>query len=305
LTYNEAFQLANYMELFRYTSISTFPIGGFVTSICESPLLPQPIDCGIADAFIPILAVGNDDLQVEKTKVWEVGYSGLVGSKVFVTVDYYNGDNENFITDLVPQIDPITGAPTNATFGLWVGSPEAEMTVIFGSLTVADAFRSAVAQVLSPLGMQLSNNPDGAAVVVAQTYTNFGDVDTQGVDVGLRYYFSDDWGLLFGYSWFDFEPGQLLPNSPENKFQLGLTYSGSRLDATLRGRWVDEFRWEDGLFKGNVMAYTTVDVNANYRFGKAWKAGVTVANLLDDSHYESFGGDLLGRRALGHLTFSW
>ncbi len=305
LTYNEAFQLANYLELFRYTSISTFPIGGFVTSICGSPLLPQPIDCGIADAFIPVLAVGNENLQLEKTKVWEVGYSGLVTSKVFVTVDYYNGNHENFITDLVPQVDPATGAPTNTTFGSWVGSPEAEMTIIFGNLTVADAFRSAVAQVLSPLGMQLTNSPDGAAIIVAQTYTNFGDVNTQGLDVGLRYYFSDDWSLVFGYSWFDFELGQILPNSPENKSHLGLTYSGNHLDATLRGRWVDEFRWEDGPFKGDVMAYTTVDLNANYAFGDGWKAGITVANLLDDEHYEAFGGDLLGRRALGHLTYAW
>ncbi|NIM63540.1 MAG: TonB-dependent receptor, partial [Acidobacteria bacterium] len=72
-------------------------------------------------------------------------------------------------------------------------------------------------------------------------------------------------------------------------------YSGNHLDATLRGRWVDEFRWEDGPFKGDVMAYTTVDLNANYAFGDGWKAGITVANLLDDEHYEAFGGDLLGR----------
>lgn len=34
-------------------------------------------------------------------------------------------------------------------------------------------------------------------------------------------------------------------------------------------------------------------------------AGADVANLLDNDHYEAFGGDLLGRRALGHLTYSW
>jgi iron complex outermembrane receptor protein len=309
-TYNEAFQVASYMELFRYTPISTFPIGGIVRSICESPLFPQPIDCGIDDEVIPILAVGNDDLQLETTKAWEVGYRGLLASKVLVTVDYYNGDNENFFTDLVPQIDPITGAPVNTTFGPWVGPPEAETTILFGTVTVADALRGAVAQILSPLGMQFTNNPDGAGIVIAQTHTNFGDVDTQGLDVGLEYYLSDDWNLSFGYSWFDFEiqdslAGQLLPNSPENKLHVGLNYSGNRLDATLRGRWVDDFRWAAGPFRGDVLAYTTVDLNANYKLGNAWKAGVTIANLLDEAHYESFGGDLLGRRALGHVTFSW
>jgi outer membrane receptor protein involved in Fe transport len=60
-----------------------------------------------------------------------------------------------------------------------------------------------------------------------------------------------------------------------------------------------------GPFQGDVESYTTVDLNANYRFTDHWKVGVNVANLLDDEHWESFGGDLLGRRALGHVEFSW
>ena len=28
-------------------------------------------------------------------------------------------------------------------------------------------------------------------------------------------------------------------------------------------------------------------------------------NLLDNDHYEAFGGNLLGRRALVSLTYSW
>jgi hypothetical protein len=34
-------------------------------------------------------------------------------------------------------------------------------------------------------------------------------------------------------------------------------------------------------------------------------AGVDASSLLDRDHYEAFGGDFLGRRALGHLTYSW
>jgi hypothetical protein len=33
--------------------------------------------------------------------------------------------------------------------------------------------------------------------------------------------------------------------------------------------------------------------------------GVDVANVLDHRHYEMFGGDLLGRRALAHVTAGW
>ncbi len=33
--------------------------------------------------------------------------------------------------------------------------------------------------------------------------------------------------------------------------------------------------------------------------------GRPAANLFDDEHWEAFGGDILGRRALGSITFNW
>ena len=33
--------------------------------------------------------------------------------------------------------------------------------------------------------------------------------------------------------------------------------------------------------------------------------GADVANVLDNDHYEAFGGDVLGRRALAHVTYGW
>jgi outer membrane receptor protein involved in Fe transport len=48
-----------------------------------------------------------------------------------------------------------------------------------------------------------------------------------------------------------------------------------------------------------------LDLGAGYRLSDRWTVGVAVANALDDAHYEVFGGDLLRRRALAHLTVSW
>jgi hypothetical protein len=39
----------------------------------------------------------------------ELGYSGVLWSKVFVTADYYRAKNKDFITDLVPQVGTILG----------------------------------------------------------------------------------------------------------------------------------------------------------------------------------------------------
>jgi outer membrane receptor protein involved in Fe transport len=54
-----------------------------------------------------------------------------------------------------------------------------------------------------------------------------------------------------------------------------------------------------------VPSYGVLDVNASYKLTEHVTAGADVANLLDNVHYEAFGGDLLRRRALGHLTYSW
>jgi outer membrane receptor protein involved in Fe transport len=48
-----------------------------------------------------------------------------------------------------------------------------------------------------------------------------------------------------------------------------------------------------------------VDLTANYRPTDVITLGVNVSNLLDNEHWESFGGDVLGRRALGSVQFSW
>ncbi len=332
-TYNQAFQVANYSEFFLHTRISAFPIGGFVRVICGSPALPAPVDCGISENFVPILAVGNDDLRLEKTKAWEVGYTGLLANKVLITVDYYNSDNQDFITDLVPQVGTIPGivegclnsrlqpetdplkCPVNPDYLTWVGPEVAETTTLFGNVTVAQALRNAVDNSVggTTLGFRLAQDLNGDTVVIARTYTNVGQVDTQGVDFGLQYFITPALNLQVSYSWFDFEiidsdeevRDILLPNSPEHKASLALSYSKNRWSAGLGGRWVENFRWSAGVFQGHVDDYYTVDLSAGYKISDLVRVGLNVANVTDNVHRQTFGGDLLRRRALANVTFTW
>ena len=150
-------------------------------------------------------------------------------------------------------------------------------------------------------------------MLAAVSYTNFGEVDTQGIDVGVDWSLTDAWTINATASWFDFEiqdssPGLdrlLLPNTPEYKLSAGLGYRGASWDAAVSARWVDEFRWVVGPFQGDVESYTTVDVNANWDIAESWTLGLNIANALDEEHWESFGGDLLGRRALASVAFKW
>jgi outer membrane receptor protein involved in Fe transport len=353
LTYNRAFQVANYSEFFLHTPIASFPIGGFVRVICNPPLPPPfppgGVDCGIEGDYIPILAVGNDDLELEKTAAWEIGYSGVLGGKVFVTVDYYNAENKDFITDLVPQVGTVLGnlegcldregkpssdpkeCPINNDYGPWIGPDEAENTylippgpIVPDGLTVAQALRNAVDNSVggNTLGFRLGADLNGDPVVIGRTYTNVGQVDTQGVDVGIQYFITESLNVQASYSWFDFEivdpnlstgnPEELdqiedilLPNTPEHKGSLAISFNRKRWGVSLSGRWVQAFRWSAGVFQGDVPEYSTYDLAGHFKINKFMAVGANVANVRDSVHRQTFGGDLLSRRALGYLTFAW
>ena len=57
--------------------------------------------------------------------------------------------------------------------------------------------------------------------------------------------------------------------------------------------------------RGEVEAYTTLDLVATYVLDERWTFGLNAANLLDSEHWEAFGGDLIGRRVLGSITFGF
>jgi outer membrane receptor for ferrienterochelin and colicins len=151
---------------------------------------------------------------------------------------------------------------------------------------------------------------NGSPAIVA-SYTNAGSADTQGIDFGLNYYLTNTWSITANYSWFDFELkdqqlGDLVEaNSPQNHASFGVNYVGDRWDMSVNYRWVDDFRWAAGVFVGDVPSYQLVDVGGNFRLTDHLHLGFNVSNALDEDHYQSFGGDLVKRRALGNLTFTW
>ena len=302
-SYNEAFQVPNYSEFFLQAPAAPPIIG--LQAVEALLCAPFGVACGFEPGPLRILALGNKDLVVEEVETFEIGYTGVLGGNTFVTVDYYSSANSNFITDLIPQLGTALGR-VNDDFGPYQppsALPPPVQAVLVGTLQ----------SILGPAFALLTNNFDGTPILGVVSYANFGDVDTQGVDVGVNSRFADNWTFQLSYSWFDFDIKQnlpgfdtlLLPNSPENKFSLGLSFVDDRWDASIEGRHVDSFRWAVGPFQGDVEAYTTVDLNANLIVNDHVRLGVNVANLLDDEHWESFGGDLLGRRALGNVTLTW
>ncbi|MDH3253311.1 MAG: TonB-dependent receptor, partial [Ignavibacteria bacterium] len=93
-TYNKAFQVPNFSEFFLQAAAGSANVPFFA-----SP--SNPI------GTIPILARGNSTLIVEKITGYEVGYKGIfLDNKLFVTVDGYFNQLNDFITDLLQGVNP-------------------------------------------------------------------------------------------------------------------------------------------------------------------------------------------------------
>jgi outer membrane receptor protein involved in Fe transport len=220
-----------------------------------------------------------------------------------VTVDYYQSKIDNFITDLLPNVS--AAGRLNPNFGAYAPPSNLPAPV---QAAILNALKANLPASLFAL---LSNAPNGSPIVALASYANFGRVDTQGIDVGLNFYVNDRWLVDASYSWFDFDvkeklaADQLLPNAPENKYTFGVTYNGDRLGTSLKYRWVEGFPWAAGIFIGEVPSYDVVDLGATYRLTDHVELGLDVSNLFDDEQYQSFGGDLLSRRALANVRLSW
>jgi outer membrane receptor protein involved in Fe transport len=48
-----------------------------------------------------------------------------------------------------------------------------------------------------------------------------------------------------------------------------------------------------------------VNASGRVKLNDRFAVGVDVSNLLDDDHFETFGGDILHRRALAFVSIGW
>jgi outer membrane receptor protein involved in Fe transport len=254
---------------------------------------------------IEVLNLGNPDLEVESADSIELGYTGRLGNRVMLSVDYHRSRIRDLVSALIPNVGTELGR-LNPTYGPY--RPPAELTPAQQRL-VLDTLE---AEVSSRLLSQLSNDLDARPILASLTYANVGNADTQGVDLGLTVVPAARWTIDVAYSWFEFRPrgGQegepLAANAPEHAATLAVGHVSGPFDATLTWRWVDGHSWSGGfLGQGLVPAYEVLDLNANVQVSDDLSLGLSVANALDHRHHEIYGGDVLGRRAIAHVAVRW
>jgi outer membrane receptor for ferrienterochelin and colicins len=309
LSVSRSFQRPNYSDLFRVTPDAP--------AFATTPGPPKPallgIDKIVADS-IKVLggyslspniklnldgtrayAIGNDGLKVEKNLGFEFGYNGNFKNKFFVNVDIYYNVLNDFITNFLPAV--------NKNFTSWQAN-------LSDSLSRWNALATSIVySKLSERDRQRLSYYNGIPAFVVSN-TNIGTVRQYGIDLTLSYYLNKNIFLTGNYSRYNYtidkNPGDpdILPNTSPNKVNLAVTYQiPQKFDATVSFLYSDKFDWLAGAYTGVVPAYKLVNLNAGYYILKNLQLGVSVFNLLNEEHYEMFGGSLLPRNFYVKTSF--
>ena len=147
-------------------------------------------------------------------------------------------------------------------------------------------------------------------------------VKTQGFSIGLNYYLSSAITLNGNYSFNELtkvdENDPIIPayNTPKHKYNLGISGRAISLfdiDAlkkvgfSINYKWVDGFQYEGSpQFTGFVPTYDLLDAQVSVdveRLNSTIKIGAS--NILNNEHYETYGGPYIGRLAYISLLYDF
>ena len=298
--YGRAFQPATYGELYPRVALAP-PIA---LGALEAALAPVVGGVSLQFDAVPVLALGNTALKPEQIDSFELGYSGVVQRQWLFTMDAYRSRMRNFISGFLPQVGTSLGR-INPRYGPYQPPSSlnaVQQAIVLGSLSA----------VLPPnLLAVMSNDADGAPIFAALSLTNYGEVTGTGLDLSARYFPAAHWTAELTYSHFTLDVRRDLPDQPitantaPNRVSAAVSYARAPAALSLRYRWSDAFPWATGVFRGQVPTYAVLDVASTVGLGRHYTARLNVANILDNRHYELFGGDLLRRRVVVDLIYRW
>ncbi len=307
LSVNRAFMTPNYSEWFlRVNAGLPANLAPLEAGLRANPQL-GPALAGVpvgtlftTSSAVPVLALGNAALDPEETLGFELGYKGNITSKLYASIDLFTSTLSNFVTDLLPGVNP--------TYGLWTAPPEVPVQARAAlEAAVRTVLLSSPATAIAGRGLTRLENGNTAIVV---SYANAGEVVQRGAEIGLGYRFSAEVRGDATLTLFDFDVkeaslagDQLLPNTPSKKATLGVSYTGrTGFDGSISVRLVDGYQWAAGVFQGYVPASELFNASVGYRINNNFRVSVTGTNIFDQQRFSLYGGAVIGRRVMGAVT---
>jgi iron complex outermembrane recepter protein len=146
-------------------------------------------------------------------------------------------------------------------------------------------------------------------------------VTTQGVAVGLNYYFGKYFMAQGNYSWNRLnteETDPIVPafNTPEHKYNLGLSARdiplriGSKRNVwgfNINYKWIEGFIFEGSpQFTGQIPTYSLMDAQVNVsvpKINSTLKIGAS--NVLNNKQFQVYGGPRIGRMGYVSLLYDF
>lgn len=254
------------------------------------------------------------------SNTFEVGYKGLLGSKLLVSADLYSTRLKDFVGPLRVETPSVFFTPESVqAYVLHRLGPLIQGGVV--SQEQATQIIQGFAQV--PVG---TVSPDQLGTPeLMLTYRNFGDVDLWGFDLAFQLLATDRLSFTGSYSHVSDEcfrtggggasagacddPLDIALNAPTSKGSLGVRWDDKVRGLALEGRarFSGEFPMNSGVYTGRVDGYGVFDANAAYRLPQLPGAtlSLTATNLFDNVHQEFVGAPALGRLLLVRLQYEF
>jgi outer membrane receptor protein involved in Fe transport len=225
-------------------------LGGSSTSLNNVP--SDPFDPASAQVFIPGIATGNPNLQPEEADVFNVGFSWQPTAGVLdglqVNVDYWSFEFENAIRK------------------------ESNVSVIEAFVAEVEA-----GIVNGPAARKLTLNSDGTIAVIRSDFINAASVDSNGIDLSLRYPIDTQAAGLFEVFW---------NSSHIEEYQFQESPTGLKIDGLGKrnfqtiGSPAPKWRANAGFdwLLGNHSANVTLRYTDNYDMGSPPSAIIALLN---------------------------
>lgn len=305
----------------------------------QIPLILRNVAPGAGNAPVGFGSVQDyDPLGANFSNTWEVGYKGILGNRVRVSLDYWYQIRPADPTTQVINFDDVVffdpGAPTSAN-GLigYLGST-------MGPTLVANGVpASAVPTVITNWVTSLAGLPTGALnfdnPLYDQTYLVFtyqnatGTVDARGIDAAVDVLLDDMWSVEATYSnlarnVFTDAPGAsaanpLSANTPKHRASLTFRRvdEAAGFNLEVRGRYMDTFNVNSGVFNnyniGTPVAYSKVPVNAFVDAGFSWRIptaqnirwSLNIQNVLNNEVPSFIGVAPVGRFTTTRISYTF
>ncbi len=144
------------------------------------------------------------------------------------------------------------------------------------------------------------------------------EVTTQGFSIGMNFYFAKYFVANGNYSWNKLitkTDDPIVPafNTPESKYNIGLAardvplFPNVDIGFNINYKWIEGFLFEGSpQFTGFIPEYDLLDMQMNWKFANlntTIKLGAS--NILDNLHFETYGGPKVGRLAYISLLYEF